>query len=367
MEATDAEAMLIAADIVDPTMISQIAAASLYELEGDHEAAAITLGAGLAGAGVGVLAAKLAKIRRANKIALEARGVTGEAADEMTSRAIRDAHRQVAPGTYGPLKKFGREPGGRAALGEWEATRHLADEIDRLRLPDGTEAKYYLHPDHPDQVIRERIPKPGDPPGMMYQTVDIMPRGRWIDEAYGPGVTRMTSPPSERWGADMGRTRRSPAAWRKMEALDKYKDIPPYGPIGGTRIRASTVAEFKDDLVVFSRGKDGTPSSYIHPDYPNKVITPGASEGKAWRVKPRPDRFDDLTPTDLDIPAPVRTAPRGIMRAGAYGPDSSYKKLQTMVSQTDMSPAIRDKLRREIPTMTEDEARRAVEWLEGQL
>ena len=228
-------------------------------------------------------------------------------------------------------------------------------------------------------------------------------------------------------------TRRSPAASRgamspeKMEALDQYKDIPPYGPIGGTRIRASTVAEFKDDLVVFSRNKDGTPRSYIHPDYPNKVITPGASEGKAWRVRPRPDRFeapkmrvneaddvrfaireiarseeggeeilrrlpemgDDEARETLEFlyekmardlrrmreapqgalkaPAPVRTAPRGIMRAGAYGPDSPYKKLQTMVSQTDMSPAIRDKLRREIPTMTEDEARRAVEWLEGQL
>lgn len=335
MEATDAEAMLIAADIVDPTVISQIAAASLYELEGDREAAAITLGAGLAGAGVGVLAAKLARMRRANKIALEARGVKGEAADEMTSRAIRDAHRKAAPSTYGPLKKFGSRPGGLTAHGEWEATRHLAKPQGRVVLPDGVEVQYWRHPDYPDQIIRERIHKPGEP---MYrgQIFEVMPQGRWVDEAFGPGVRPLDLgdpdwPGMAPWNpgnlpgglhkgrGDVpapGRTRRAPEAGRdlskvearraKVEALDQYKDIPPHGPIGGTRIRASTVAEFRDDLVVFSRGKDGTPSSYIHPENPNKVLVPGASEGTAWRVKPRPDRFDDLTPTDLDIPAPVR-------------------------------------------------------------
>ena len=79
-----------------------------------------------------------------------------------------------------------------------------------------------------------------------------------------------------------------------MEALDQYKDIQPHGPIGGTRIRASTVAKFRDDLVVFSRGKDGTPSTYIHPEYPDKVLVPGASGGKAWRVSPRPDRYTGM-------------------------------------------------------------------------
>jgi len=177
---------LAATSIVDPTMASDVASAALYKLEGDDEAAAIAIAAGLAGLGAGALAAKLWKMRQAHKAAMKAKGLSDEAAEaaaaetaEQAERFAKLRSREEFPGDYPIDAPPGGQPpaiartwvegeGGRLEVektlrhgfSEEKHAQMLADWIDS---PPGTPPPPWLDPKIVDatKLFRKAYPRGG--------------------------------------------------------------------------------------------------------------------------------------------------------------------------------------------------------------
>jgi len=151
------QAALAAVSVADPTMASDVASAALYKLEGDDEAAAIAIAAGLGGLGAGALAAKLWKMRQAHKAAMKAKGLSDEVAELMASETAARAEALARRGsTIDPVTRHGRKPDldPEYEFGRESWRDHFATEdewLDHLGVEKGWTERYALGEQHPLQ------------------------------------------------------------------------------------------------------------------------------------------------------------------------------------------------------------------------
>jgi hypothetical protein len=83
-----AQGGLAVASIADPTMLSDVASAALYKLEGDDESAALVIAGSVGGLAAGAALAKLWRMRNAMKSKLIEKGVDPGAADFAANKTV---------------------------------------------------------------------------------------------------------------------------------------------------------------------------------------------------------------------------------------------------------------------------------------
>jgi hypothetical protein len=334
------QAALAVTSVVDPTMASDVASAALYKLEGDDEAAAIAIAAGLGGLGAGALAAKLWKMRQAHKAAMKARGLSEEAAE---SAAAETAARAEA--------MLGMSPTERASE---RASAEMVAIQDRLF----NELK--------EIETAEALARRGGVPSGAKSTEEV--RSELLDVLHGQDLT-----PLQLESGRMSIGRAGDAELRdklsRFRRAGRKPDLDPEEEFfqESWRDHFATEDEWLDHLGMETPGaaRRGGPREYgplyeseaeresiqrlLDPHGTGSFAEKAYPRGGAGRPPVRGSTIDPVTGTDFAGPA--------------WGPGSPRRELFEEVSRSDLTPGQRDAARRKLWDLTDDEADVALrEW-----